>query len=68
MPSWNSLSFWARKSNCRISRGKPQRKTCSDHVPERGGSPVLAPWRPDWSWRLSHGLGDLGTGSEEAWT
>lgn len=43
LPSWNSLSFWARKSNCRISRGKPQMKSCSDHVPEQGGSPILAP-------------------------
>lgn len=24
LPSWSSLSFWARKSNCRTSRGKPQ--------------------------------------------
>lgn len=23
-PSWSSLSFWARKSNCRTSRGESQ--------------------------------------------
>lgn len=34
----------------------------------REGAPVLAPQRPGWGWRLSHGLGGAGAGSEEAWT
>jgi hypothetical protein len=63
LPSWSSSNFWARRSNCRISRGEFKggtRRVDLTHVPGQGGSPGLAPWRPGWGWRLRRGLGTPG--------